>query len=1033
MTPERWKRIEELFHDARARPLAERASFLADACSDDEAMRRNVESLLADSESDDGFLAEPALATSAHKVTDFVLTSMVGASLGGYQLRALLGVGGMGQVYEAHDPKLGRDVAIKILPPAFTSHPDRLARFEREARMLASLNHPNICGIYGIEESQSIRFLILELVEGKTLADKIAALSSSHPNGRGLPLDDVLGIARQIAEALEVAHDKGIIHRDLKPANIKITPDGVVKVLDFGLAKAVGGEGASPDLSNAPLEVGGRREGAVIGTAAYMSPEQARGLPVDKRTDIWAFGCVIYEMLTGRVTFAGDTVSDSIAKILEREPDWSALPATTPAQVRRLLLRCLTKDPKQRLRDIGDVRIEINAMDEVLPGAALPSARAWSRATWLPWAAVAALAVAVGTWSVWRPAATVATSTEENPLANATFSRVTNWTGTEEQAEISPDGRFVAFVADHLGQFDVWVSQLGTGTFDNLTPDVPPMVTPGNILRSLGFNGDGSEIWFNPSGNPGQHKVLVPLTGGTPRPFLPAGNSAPSWSPDNARLAYIDSNTPGDPLSIADRTGADAHPIVPRGDQGKEAFFREGVHTHNPVWSVDGTWIYFVHGTGPTGRMDVWRMKPSGELPEQLTHQHADVNFLAPLDVRTLLYVARAEDWSGPWLWALDMESRVTRRVTVGLEKYTSVSASRDGRRVVVTVANPTASLWRVPLLDRLVEDRDAQPYPVPTERALAPRFGGTFLFYLSLSTRGTGDGLWSVQNEQQAFEVRKGADSVLSEPAAVSPDGSRVAVVVRQQGKRHLAIMSADGTNSRTLAASIEIQGVVGQGAADWSPDGQRIITGGRDKQGPGLFVINVDGGEPVRLVSTEAYNPVWSPKGDLIVYATGFGGAGGRNALRAVRPDGTPVQIPEVFVRLGGAHRFLRNGMGLVYLPNIESKDFWLVDLATNTLRQITHLSDRGFLNTFDITPDGKYLVFDRSRQNSDVFLIDLPKSPSKSTSTRSGSRDPSGSSMHRPASATACRTSEPHHELLGPRRREAAVITQQVQPRS
>jgi len=168
--------------------------------------------------------------------------------------------------------------------------------------------------------------------------------------------------------------------------------------------------------------------------------------------------------------------------------------------------------------------------------------------------------------------------------------------------------------------------------------------------------------------------------------------------------------------------------------------------------------------------------------------------------------------------------------------------------------------------------------------------------------------------------------------------------------------------------------------------------------------------------------------------VYATGFGGAGGRNALRAVRPDGTPVQIPEVFVRLGGAHRFLRNGMGLVYLPNIESKDFWLVDLATNTLRQITHLSDRGFLNTFDITPDGKYLVFDRSRQNSDVFLIDLPKSPSKSASTRSGSRDPSGSSMHRPASATACRTSEPHHELLGSRRRrEAAVITQQVQLRS
>ena len=308
------------------------------------------------------------------------------------------------------------------------------------------------------------------------------------------------------------------MHRDLKPANIKITPDGVVKVLDFGLAKAVGGESGSPDLSNAPPEHGGRRDGAVIGTAAYMSPEQARGLPVDKRTDIWAFGCVIYEMLTGRVTFAGDTVSDSIARVLEREPDWSALPAATPAAIRRLLLRCLTKDPKQRLRDIGDVRIEIDAIDEVLPGARMPVplARARSRATWLPWVALAALGAAVVAWEARRPA----TTAEENPLANATFSRVTNWEGTEEHAEISPDGRFLAFVADKAGQLDVWVSQVGTGTFQNLTLDLNALLTPGNLLRSLGFSGNGSEIWFNEDGNPGLEKVLMPLTGGIRRAFL---------------------------------------------------------------------------------------------------------------------------------------------------------------------------------------------------------------------------------------------------------------------------------------------------------------------------------------------------------------------------------------------------------------------------------------------------------------------------------------------------------------------------------
>jgi hypothetical protein len=392
------------------------------------------------------------------------------------------------------------------------------------------------------------------------------------------------------------------------------------------------------------------------------------------------------------------------------------------------------------------------------------------------------------------------------------------------------------------------------------------------------------------------------------------------------------------------------------------------------VWSPDGEWIYFVHGTGPTGRMDVWRMRPTGASLEQLTDQHASVNFLAPLTPRTLLYVARAEDWSGPWLWALDVESKVTRRVTMGLEQYTSVSASRDGRRVVATVAKPAASLWRVPLSDRRAEDVEAQPYPVATERALAPRLRGASLFYLSLSTRGTGDGLWRF-HDGQAFEVTKGADNVLSEPPVVSPDGSRVAIVIRQPGKRQLAIMSADGTNSRMLAPSIEIHGVVGQGAADWSPDGSSIIAAGSDGTWSGLFKIPVDGGAPVRLVPGWAYNPVYAPDGEAIIYASGFGGAGGTSVLRRIRPDGTPFPMPEVRVRVGGAHRFLPNGTGLVYLPNIETKDFWLLDFATNTRRQLTHFSDLGFLNTFDVMPDGKHLVFDRTRQNADIVRIDLP----------------------------------------------------------
>ena len=711
-----------------------------------------------------------------------------------------------------------------------------------------------------------------------------------------------------------------------------------------------------------------------MGTAAYMSPEQARGLAVDKRTDIWAFGCVLYEMLTGHVTFAGDTVSDTIAKILEREPDWSALPAATPAPIRRLLLRCLAKDPKQRLRDIGDVRIEIDAIDEVLPGApewaVTPPAASKTRTRWLPWVALAALAAGVGVWEARRPV-----TTEEDPLANARFTRFTDWEGTEGGAQISPDGKFVAFVADKAGPFDIWLSQVGTGDFRNLTNGSIPGLRPTFFtFWQLGFSGDGAEIWFSPETGPSMAQMIMPLLGGTPRAFLDKGATAPSWSPDGTRLTYF-KNVDGDPLFVADRTGADARQVL----------VQKGMHHHNPVWSSDGQWIYFARGLDPTDEMDVWRVRPSGESPERLTERGTAVNFMAPLDTRTLLYVARAEDRSGPWLWALDVERKVTRRVSSGLGQYTSVSASRDGRRVVATVANPTASLWRVPLLDRQAEDRDVQPYPLPTARALAPRFGGTSLFYLSasgtgdglfyLSARGTGDGLWRFQ-DGQASEVQKGADGALSEPPAVSPDGSRVAIIVRREGKRHLQIVSVDGRSSRTLAASLDIQGAVGQGTADWSPDGTWIVTGGRDAQGPGLFKVpvdSVDSGVPVRLVTGQAVNPVWSPDGNLIVYAGKF--FTGQVELLGVRPDGTAVELPPVRARPGG-YRFLPNGTGLVYLPFIPSLDFWMVDFATKAHRQLTRLGNQGALGTFDVTPDGKAIVFDRSRENSDIVLIDLPK---------------------------------------------------------
>jgi Tol biopolymer transport system component len=367
----------------------------------------------------------------------------------------------------------------------------------------------------------------------------------------------------------------------------------------------------------------------------------------------------------------------------------------------------------------------------------------------------------------------------------------------------------------------------------------------------------------------------------------------------------------------------------------------------------------------------VWRVRPSGGTPEQLTALRAAANLLAPIDPRTLLYVARAEDGSGPWLWSLDVETKVTRRVTSGLEHYSSVSASRDGRRVVATLTSPTASLWRVPLLDRQAEDRDVQPYALPSTRALSPRFGATSLFYLS--GQGAGDGLWRFQDGNPS-EVWKAANDSLSEPPAVSPDGTRVAIIVRQEGKLRLSIMSGDGTNARTLAPSMTILSSGGHGSADWSPDGMWIVAAGTDVHGSGLFKIPVDGRAPVRLISGEVVNPVWSPDGTLIAY--GGPVVGGQVPLLGVRPDGTRVELSDVRTGLGGAHRFLRDGSGLVYSPRSQPRDFWLLDLATNKTRPLTHLSDKGTLRAFDITPDGKEIVFDRSRENSDIVLIDLPK---------------------------------------------------------
>ncbi len=443
---------------------------------------------------------------------------MIGKKISHYNVTEKLGAGGMGEVYRATDTKLNRDVALKVLPEVFANDAQRMARFSREAQVLASLNHPNIASIYGLEESGGVRCLVLELVEGPTLAERIAA--------GPLRTEEALNIARQIAEALEAAHEKGIIHRDLKPANVKVTPEGTVKVLDFGLAKALEDDPSSIDISESPtLSVAATQAGVILGTAAYMSPEQARGQAVDKRADIWAFGVVLYEMLTGKRTFQGETISDTLAAVLRADVDWVALPADTPASIRRLLRRCLTRDRKQRLQAIGEARI---AIEEYLADPAAASVLIstptvapqplWQRI--LPWVFGGAMTLAflLTLWRPWvqpertSPVRLKVEISPEEPLFTAQGAAVA----------LSPDGKPMAYVTEAEGGRKLYVRSL-----DQLE-GAPLSGTEG--ARDPFFSPDGRWVAFFTD----DALKKVSVTGGTPLTLAGTQvNRGGTWSPDD--------------------------------------------------------------------------------------------------------------------------------------------------------------------------------------------------------------------------------------------------------------------------------------------------------------------------------------------------------------------------------------------------------------------------------------------------------------------------------------------------------------------
>ena len=518
------------------------------------------------------------------RVPGSVLALAPNTRLGIYDVLTLIGSGGMGEVYRARDSRLGRDVAIKILPAAMTADADRVARFEREAQLLASLHHPNIAAIFGLEVTGGLTALVLEFVGGETLADRLR---------RGpIAPRDAIALARQVAEGLDAAHERGIVHRDLKPANVIVTPEGVVKILDFGLAKS--SDTASSDaLTHSPTMLGPTGDGVLLGTAPYMSPEQARGKSVDKRTDIWAFGCVLYEMLTARRAFGGDTTSDTVAAILERDPDWNGLPAGVPAAVARTLRDCLVKDPKHRLRDIGDARFDDDAKSVT------PDRTDRKRTVVLGATATAVAAAALAAVPLLRGPGTPVTT-------SAAIERLTFDAARLAGTAISADGRLLAFGSDRSGRgdLDIWVQQAVGGSPIRITDDQADDIDPD-------FSPDGSEIAFRSDRGSGG-VYLTSSLGSRPARLVVAGGRTPRFSPDGKWIAYWTGQFRGDPSGTVSSLF-----IMPTAGGAPVQLAKDFYVARDPVWAPDSKSLAIVGRRDRSAPLekafDIWWIPINGD------------------------------------------------------------------------------------------------------------------------------------------------------------------------------------------------------------------------------------------------------------------------------------------------------------------------------------------------------------------------------------------------------------------------------------
>jgi Tol biopolymer transport system component len=971
MTPERWAQVERLYHAARVQPEGERAAFVADACAGDEPLRREVESLLAQPASAAAFLREPAIAIMAQLMTNPDGTLLAGRRLGAYHLEALLGAGGMGEVYRARDTVLGRDVAIKILPRVFTSDADRLARFEREARLLASLNHPHIGAIYGFENSDDFHALVLELVEGDTLADRLAA--------EPLPVADALPIARQIADALEAAHEKGIVHRDLKPANIKITPEGVVKVLDFGLAKAAAGDEVGPDLSKSPtITVGGTREGVILGTAAYMSPEQARGKPVDKRADIWAFGCVLYEMLTGRRAFEADDLSATIAFVITKEPDWSALPIDTPASIRKLLRRCLEKDRKRRLADIADASLEIEdalTTPPTEPGAdAAPARRVWTLAVvFLLGGVVAGIALWLATRPVERDGATPVTRL----LLDVRPAEQLGGVGgrpTRTSIALSPDGRSLAFSAVRGGQRQIYLRQLselaatpiaGTdgGSVPFFSPDGQSLgYWASGELRKVSIGGgvpvtvskipNLSQVVGASWGSDGRI-VFARITSGLWQVSAEGGMSEPLTSLDSAqgevshRLPHV---LPGGDAVVFTVTRNrfprwnDTELVVYSRRTGKRTVLIKGGADARYV--ATGHLIYVREGVLMAAPFDLTRLEVTGGsvgvIPNlmQAAYETGSGNDSGAAQFTvsqtgTLAYIpGGVAPQPNNHVILVDRTGRM-EALSVPVGPFQQPRLSPDGKRFAVFTTGRDQDIWvddmaRSTFTRLTTEGRNASPVWTPDGTRIAYRSGirgVDGLFWrpadgsgaaepITLSERNLVPGSWSPDGQVLAFYDLGGP-----------PDNTGVDIwVVPMNGDR----------KPRSLLATPFFEGGV-----DFSPDGQWLAYESNESGRREVYVRAYPGLGARQMISTAGgMSPIWRRDGQELVYIV-QASTGGDNEISVMA---VPVTTQPVF-RVGTARRLFAGR----YLANVPARNY-------------------------DVTPDGTRFLMVQGEGSPPITVTDI-----------------------------------------------------------